>query len=358
LNQELVEKVTRLIVEKLQDSKLNETTDTSSSQSRPKVKFWNHAETHHRNVAPPHWGSDPQQVNAVTYHSETANQAEGKTVTFWDHKKSSVKNEAGSKSCSTVKPTGGKQEPGRSLQEGVENPFDGDELKHLKEKTPARIGVGRAGTRPKTSTLLKFRYDHAAAVDAVYGEVNQDLLKELDLFTVNTRVQDKDVYIRRPDYGRRLSNEAIQEVQQKCKKSPTVQIIVSDGLSSKAIDENLEDVYLSLQQSLKTMGLETGTPFYIEKGRVAVMDDVGEILKPKVIVLLIGERPGLVSAESMSAYLCYEPRKGTIEADRMVISNIHKGGIPPVEAGAYLGTVIQKILKYEASGVALVQKEE
>ena len=91
---------------------------------------------------------------------------------------------------------------------------------------------------------------------------------------------------------------------------------------------------------------------------VAVMDDVGELLKPKVVVLLIGERPGLVSAESLSAYLCYEPRKGTIEADRMVISNIHKGGIPPVEAGAFLGTVIQKILKYEASGVSLVNKEE
>lgn len=345
MNQELVEKVTRLIVDKLQNAKLKETTDSSSSEPSPKVKFWNHADA-----------DGNQNQGPDSFLAETVNPPGGKTVTFWDHKKSSGKNETGTKKCS-VKPTGGKQEASRLL-EGIENPFDGDELKHLKEKTPARIGVGRAGTRPKTSTLLKFRYDHAAAVDAVYGEVNKELLKELDLFTVNTRVQDKDVYIRRPDYGRRLSDEAIQQVQQKCKKSPTVQIIVSDGLSSKAIDENLEDVYLSLQQSLKTMGLETGTPFYIEKGRVAVMDDVGEILKPKVIVLLIGERPGLVSAESMSAYLCYEPRKGTIEADRMVISNIHKGGIPPVEAGAYLGTVIQKILKYEASGVRLVQKEE
>jgi ethanolamine ammonia-lyase small subunit len=77
-----------------------------------------------------------------------------------------------------------------------------------------------------------------------------------------------------------------------------------------------------------------------------------------VVVLLIGERPGLISAESLSAYLCYEPRKGMIEAERMVVSNIHKGGIPPVEAGAYLGTLVQKILKYEASGVSLVQKEQ
>ena len=100
-----------------------------------------------------------------------------------------------------------------------------------------------------------------------------------------------------------------------------------------------------------------GTTFYVDKGRVAVMDDIGELLQPDVVVMLIGERPGLVSAESLSAYMCYKPRQGTIEADRMVISNIHKGGIPPVEAGAFLGTIIQKILKYEASGVSLVQKE-
>ena len=100
-----------------------------------------------------------------------------------------------------------------------------------------------------------------------------------------------------------------------------------------------------------------GTPFYIEQGRVGLMDDIGELLQPDVIVYLIGERPGLVSAESMSAYICYKPRKETIESDRTVISNIHKGGIPPVEAGAFIGNVVQKILKYEASGVNLVQKE-
>ncbi|MFL6556912.1 MAG: ethanolamine ammonia-lyase subunit EutC, partial [Bacillus sp. (in: firmicutes)] len=232
------------------------------------------------------------------------------------------------------------------------------ELDLLISKTPARIGVGRAGLRPKTDTWLKFRFDHAAAVDAVYGDVDPKILESLSLLKVNTKVTDKEVYVRRPDFGRKLSDEAKQLIDQKCKKSPTVQIIVSDGLSSKAVEENLEDVYLSLNQSLQSLGLDVGTPFFIEKGRVAAMDDVGEILKPKVIVYLIGERPGLVSAESLSAYLCYEPRHGTIEADRMVISNIHKGGIPPVEGGAYIGTIVQKILKYEASGVSLVQKEQ
>lgn len=240
---------------------------------------------------------------------------------------------------------------------GMKDPNNKEELDALIAKTPARIGIGRSGTRPKTDSWLKFRFDHAAAVDAVYGEVSETLLKRMDLFKVKTKADDKEVYLRRPDYGRKLSDEAKRMIEAKCIKAPTVQIIISDGLSAKAIEENVEDVYLSFRQSLAAAKLDAGTPFYIEKGRVAVMDDIGEILRPEVIVLLIGERPGLVSAESLSAYICYKPCLGIIEAERMVISNIHKGGIPPVEAGAHLGTVIQKILKYQASGMTLVKKE-
>ena len=230
-------------------------------------------------------------------------------------------------------------------------------LTELRKKTPARIAVGRAGTRPKTNTWLQFRFDHAAAVDAVYGEVPKEILDRLNFFQVSTRVLDKEEYIRRPDLGRRLSDDSKKVVLDKCKHSPKVQIVASNGLSAKALEENLEDVYLSLEQSLRNLNIELGTTFYVDKGRVALMDEIGELLQPDIVIILIGERPGLVSAESMSAYICYKPRIGTIEADRMVVSNIHKGGIPSVEAGAYLGTLIQKILKYEASGVSLVRKE-
>lgn len=232
-----------------------------------------------------------------------------------------------------------------------------ESIQAARKHTPARIGVGRAGTRPKTKTWLKFRLDHAAAVDAVYGEVTEGLLQKLDVFQVTTRVTDKEEYITRPDLGRRLSDEAKTIIQSKCKKNPKVQIIISNGLSASAIEENVQDVYLALQQSLSNLNIEIGTTFYIDKGRVALMDEIGELLQAEVIVYLIGERPGLVSAESMSAYICYQPRIGTVEADRMVVSNIHKGGIPPLEAGAYLGTVVQKILHYKASGVGLVAKE-
>lgn len=238
-----------------------------------------------------------------------------------------------------------------------EVPVNQQKIEFLKRQTPARIAVGRSGCRPRTSSLLQFRFDHAAAVDAVYGQVSDDLLSRLGLFQVNTKVSDKEEYLRRPDLGRKLSNKAINTIKTMCKMRPTVQIIVSDGLSAKAVEENAEDVFLSLRQSLRIAEIDEGVPFYIDKGRVAVMDEVGEMLQPDVIVLLIGERPGLVSPESLSAYFCYKPRIGTIEAERMVISNIHKGGIPPAEAGAHLCTVIQKILHYRASGIHLVEKE-
>lgn len=345
MNPELIEKVTKLVVEKLQSQSAPPASpETGNSPSGSgSVKFWSHKESEKSAVTFTSAAPENESADSMGQVKFTKHNGNQKLINLSDIKETvSLKDDS--------KPA--------KREEGLDNPFDREELEVLKSKTPARIGVGRAGLRPKTSTWLKFRYDHAAAVDAVYGDVDESLLERLSLFKVHTKVTEKEVYIRRPDYGRKLSEEAKQTIVQKCQKAPTVQIIVSDGLSSKAIEENLEDVYLSLQQSLKSAGLDTGTPFYIEKGRVAVMDDVGELLRPKVVVLLIGERPGLVSAESLSAYLCYEPRLGTIEADRMVISNIHKGGIPPVEAGAYLGTVIQKVLKYEASGVNLVQKEK
>ncbi|MDQ0862029.1 ethanolamine ammonia-lyase subunit EutC [Bacillus sp. V2I10] len=310
MNEKLIQTITKLVVEKLQ-----------SSESHKKKEISVQLRSEKPNGALIESASAKEEGGKVTFHKTMPKKQQLKQM-----KKETVSKEA-------------------------------KLAAELQMKTPARIAVGRAGSRPKTSTWLQFRFDHAAAVDAVYGEVSAELLKELDLFQVQTRVKDKEEYIRRPDLGRKLSDEAKEMIKKKCKSLPSVQIIVSNGLSAKAIEENAEDVYLSLVQSLGNLGIQTGTPFYVDKGRVALMDEIGEILQPDVVILLIGERPGLVSAESLSAYLCYKPRFGTIEADRMVVSNIHKGGIPPVEAGAYLGTLIQKILKYEASGVLLVKKE-
>ncbi|MBB5323078.1 ethanolamine ammonia-lyase small subunit [Anoxybacillus tepidamans] len=226
-------------------------------------------------------------------------------------------------------------------------------IEELRKATPARIGVWRTGTRPLTKTILKLQLDHAAAVDAVSGEVLDSLLKEFNLFTVETCYENKEVYLKRPDKGRILTEEAVKTIKERCIKNPQVQIVVSDGLSASAIEANLRDIYPSLLDSLKVNGLTQGTPFFVKGGRVACMDHIGEILQPEVLVLLIGERPGLVSANSMSAYMCYRPRKGIVESERTVISNIHSGGTSPIEAGAHIGTILRKMIEQKASGVHL-----
>jgi len=228
------------------------------------------------------------------------------------------------------------------------------QLEALKKFTPARIGVGRTGTRPLTKDFLSFRIDHAAAVDAVYGEVSSQLLQEFNLFTVETCYGTKEEYLKRPDKGRVLSVEGEQLIRERCIHSPQVQIVISDGLSANAINENVLDVYPALLDSLSFYQIDVGTPFFVKGGRVACMDAIGEILKPDAFILLIGERPGLVCAHSLSAYMCYRPRKGMKESERMVISNIHRNGTPPIEAAAHIGTLVNKMLEQKASGVSLV----
>lgn len=237
----------------------------------------------------------------------------------------------------------------------VPNPANKEAFMRLKKRTPARIGLWRVGARYKTEPWLRFRADLAAAKDAVMKDVDPTFIEELGLFTVQTLVRNKDEYLTRPDLGRKLSEEAKEKILKECPKSPQVQLIVVDGLSSTAIEANARDFIPSFMQALKGYGLTIGKPFFIKYGRVAVMDEVGELLQPEVIVELVGERPGLVTAKSMSAYMCYKPNKNTIESDRMLVSNIHDKGLPPAEAGAHVASIVKKIYDAKASGVKLMQ---
>ena len=233
------------------------------------------------------------------------------------------------------------------------DPADPDALLRMKGKTPARIGVGRAGGRLKTKTMLTLRADHAAAKDAVFMDVDQAILDRLGLFTVTTQCTDKNQFLTRPDLGRRFSDEAIREIQSKCQKNPDVQIYASDGLSSTAIKANLENILPAIMDGLKSKGISVGTPFFVKYGRVGAEDAIAEALGAKVVCVLLGERPGLATAESMSAYIAYDAKVGMPEARRTVVSNIHSGGITAVEAGAYIPDLIEKILKAKKSGVEL-----
>ncbi|MPM99590.1 Ethanolamine ammonia-lyase light chain [bioreactor metagenome] len=235
----------------------------------------------------------------------------------------------------------------------LENAKDSDSLSRMMKKTSARIGVGRAGPRVKTQTLLALRADHAAARDAVFMDVDENLIKSLNLFSVKTKCKDRTEFLTRPDLGRQFSDESIRMLKEKCEKNIDVQIFVADGLSSKAIEANIANILSALTDGLKAHGLSIGTPFFVQYGRVASMDYVADILSCKVTCVLIGERPGLGSAESMSAYIAYDAKIGMPESNRTVVSNIYSGGINAVEAGAYIADVIKNIYDHQASGVNL-----
>ncbi len=214
----------------------------------------------------------------------------------------------------------------------------------MKAKTPARLGIGRAGTRYKTETVLRFRADHAAAQDAVFSYVDEEFIKENNMFAVETLCKDKDEYLTRPDLGRKFSPETINSIKSKFGTNQKVLILVGDGLSSAAIEANLKDCVPAIKQGLKMYGIDSSEILFVKHCRVGAMDHLGEELGCEVICMLVGERPGLVTAESMSAYIAYKPYIGMAEAKRTVISNIHKGGTTAVEAGAHIAELIKTML--------------
>ena len=236
----------------------------------------------------------------------------------------------------------------------VKDPEHGEEYAELKANAPCRLGIGKAGARYKTDPQLQFRAAHSAAQDAVFNDVDHDFIeKDLGLFIVQTQCDSKDTYLTRPDLGRKLSPEAVATLKEKCKKSPTVQIYVADGLSGASVAANIPDLLPAILQGLQGYKIDTGTPFFVKYGRVGVMDEISELLDADVTCTLIGERPGLITAESMSAYIAYKATIGMPEARRTVVSNIHKNGTIPSEAGAHIAEIIKIMLEKKASGTDL-----
>ncbi len=235
----------------------------------------------------------------------------------------------------------------------VPTPRNRDMYQRLKMTTPARIGIWRSGPRPLTRSLLRFRADHAIAQDAVFNDVSDEFVNSLGMETILSFCRDKDEFLTRPDLGRKLPKEQIARLRQLYPEKPKVLVYLADGLSSMAVETNGKDTYQALAQGLKGHGIEVTKPFFLKYGRVPSMDTVSEVVQPEVTVLLIGERPGLATGESMSCYMAYKASTTMPEANRTVISNIHKGGTPAVEAGAHIADVVKKMLEQKASGLEL-----
>jgi ethanolamine ammonia-lyase small subunit len=223
------------------------------------------------------------------------------------------------------------------------------------EDTPARLNIGRAGSRYLTSALLKFRADHARAVDAVMSEVSADWPSENRLIEFHSEAATRDEYLHRPERGRRLRHDEItrlKSLNRSSNRKPSLLIFVGDGLSSSAVETNAAPLLRMLTKSLDAK-YRLLKSIFVRNARVRIEDHLGEILSCDLVCMLIGERPGLATAESLSAYVIYRPRLSSEEPDRTVISNIHRGGIPNVKAARQIATLIDDALRHRATGAKL-----
>jgi len=232
-------------------------------------------------------------------------------------------------------------------------------VRRIRERTPARVLSGRAGSSYVTRSQLELREAHAAAVDAVRDELELTstlgaaFCERWKLFEVSTQASSKAEYLLRPDLGRCLSDEARGTIRERCPKNVDLQIAIGDGLSVAAVAAQIPQLLPLLLQGAVRRGWHVGQPFVVRHCRVGVMNDLGELLSPAATALLIGERPGLATAESLSAYLAFRPNRNHSDADRNLISNIHSRGTPPTEAATRILAVLSAMMMQQISGTKL-----
>lgn len=215
--------------------------------------------------------------------------------------------------------------------------------------TPAWIGVGRAGTHYRTETLLAFRARHARARDAVWSELPAGFARRLGLLEMTSRAETKQEYLLHPELGRRLSAAARSRLARIARRRPEVQIVVVDGLSPRGIEAQAPTLLAGIKRALRARRL--GTPILVRHGRVAVADEVGEVVGAEVTVAIVGERPGLVTAESVGAYVTFHPSRRRTEAERDLLASIYPGGTPATKAARLIARMVEKAFRDLRTGV-------
>jgi ethanolamine ammonia-lyase small subunit len=232
------------------------------------------------------------------------------------------------------------------------SPPSSPELAALLATTPARLAIGRTGPRPTAAAYLRFLADHGRARDAVFTEVPAAVVKKLGLVEIATAAPSRAAYLQEPRLGRALAPSARTRLA-RCRKRPEVQLLLVDGLSSTAVITHGGPLLRKLTTLLRARGRRLGTPLFVRNGRVRVQDEIGHVLRPEVCCAIVGERPGLATASSLSAYVIHRPTRASAEPDRTLVSNIHDGGLPVAAAARQIADLIDECLARGASGAAL-----
>lgn len=232
----------------------------------------------------------------------------------------------------------------------------------LRARTPARILVGAAGPAYRTTTQLALRRDHAAAVDAVRAEIDlhadlgTDVVERWELFAVRTCCRDKEEYLMRPDLGQRFDEAERVRIARECPPGADLQVVIGDGLSPAAVAAHAPGLLEPLAAAAAERGWTFGRPFLVRYCRVGILNEIGTLLDPEVVVLLIRERPGLRSARSLSAYLAFRPRATHTDADRNLVCGIQPDGVAPADAVRRIVALAERMRAAGRSGVTV--KEE
>jgi len=230
-------------------------------------------------------------------------------------------------------------------------------VKKVRAQTPARLLAGRSGAAYRTNTQMDLREAHAA--DAVRTELNlftdpgDEFIRQWNLFEVCSRATSKDEYLLRPDLGRHLNDASRTEVNRRCTTGHDLQVVIGDGLSVTAVAIQIPRLLPLLCDGARNRGWSVGSIFVIRYCRVGVLNEIGELLVPRVAVLLIGERPGLATAESLSAYMAYRPKASDTAAKRNLISNIHARGVSTEQAAQRILNLAASMMKTHESGCQL-----
>jgi ethanolamine ammonia-lyase small subunit len=233
--------------------------------------------------------------------------------------------------------------------------FDPDELARLKAATPSRLAQGRTGTRYLTAAYVGLRAEHAIALDAVQAEVSAELAGQLGCLSLQTRCRTREEFLLQPDQGRRLDEASVQRLQAEGTQGADVQVICGDGLSAWALEENGPVLVPALSAALAAEGWKLGRPLFVKFARVGVQDEIGVLLRARCTVILVGERPGLGTGDSLSLYTAYGPRLGQENAEKDCISNVRPSGLLPADAARDCAALLRRTFAAGGGGVRLLR---
>ncbi|MDP2343830.1 MAG: ethanolamine ammonia-lyase subunit EutC [Deltaproteobacteria bacterium] len=239
----------------------------------------------------------------------------------------------------------------------VERREDAAEVRRVIEASPARLAQGRVGTRYTTAAYVQLRAEHAIALDAVNSRIDDAFAGTHGLIALATRVKDHAQYLLHPDLGRRLDDASRERLLKEGTRGADVVVIVGDGLSATAAEQQVPKLLPALNAALQAQRFSLGKPVFVRHARIGVQDEIGVLLQARSTIILVGERPGLGTGDSLSIYTAFHPRLNQDNSEKNCISNVRDMGFPPKEAALECAKLMRRTFDAGGGGMNLVRPQ-